>query len=111
MGKMSETPRERFDRLIREGPPAPQPKPKPLPPAAEVVPLNPWPVRRKWTAEPVATVNSVRYEPKDIDRLIELRRANAQWAREARMRHDPFGLGLYGQYETIDDVVRRQEGE
>jgi hypothetical protein len=105
---MSETPRERLNRLIREGPPSSRPRPKPLPLPADVVPLNPWPVGRKWTAEPLGTVNSVPYQPTDIDRLVEVQRAVAEAARADRLRRDPFGCGLYGM-ETIEDVVRRQD--
>jgi hypothetical protein len=108
---MAETPRERFDRLCREGPWGPplRPQRKPLP-EAEIVPFNPWPVSRAWTAEPLGTVNSVPYEPTALDRLVETQRAVAAAARADRLARDPFGLSLYGE-ETIDDVVRRQNGD
>ena len=105
-----ETPREHFDRLCREGPEPPEPKPKPLPPPADVIPFNPFPIGRRWSAEPSATVNSVPYEPTALDRLVEVQRAVAAAARADRLARDPFGVGLYGG-ETIDDVVRRQNGE
>jgi hypothetical protein len=100
----------KFDQLVEEILKGPKPKPKPLPPAAEVVPFNPFPVGRKWTAEPLGTVNSVPYEPTAIDRLVELQRAVAQAARADRRRRDPFGVGHWG-HETIDDLVRRQNGD
>jgi hypothetical protein len=110
MSKMSETPRERFDRLIREGPPQPQPRPKPEPPVAEVIPFNPWGPRRPWQALPPAASNAMPYQPTDIDRLVELQRANAQAAIEDRLRRDPFGTGIWG-HESLEDLVRRQNGE
>jgi hypothetical protein len=100
----------KFDQLIEEILKGPKPEPKPLPPAAEVVPFNPFPVGRKWTAEPLGTVNSVPYEPTALDRLVEVQRAVAQAARADRLSRDPFGVGLYST-ETIDDVVRRQNGD
>jgi hypothetical protein len=114
---MSEKPkitREEFEAELRylkeHGWPTEEPKPKPLPPAADVVPFRPWGPRRPWTAEPLATTNAQPYQATDIDRLIELQRANAQAARAERRRRDPFGI--WGGAETIDDVVRRQdEGE
>src|SRR5262249_12712930 len=108
---MSETPRERLDRLIREGPPPITPKPKPLPEAAEVVPFDPWGPRRPWRAEPMGTVNSIPYEPTALDRVAEVQRTVAAAARADRRRRDPFGLALYGDYETTEDLVRRQNGE
>jgi len=83
---------------------------EPAPPKAEIVPFNPFPPRRRWTAEPPAASNSMPYVPSALDRLVETQRAVAQAAREDRRRRDPFGLGLYG-YETIEDLVRRQNGE
>jgi hypothetical protein len=101
----------KFDQLIEEILKGPKPKPKPLPPAADVVPFNPFPVGRKWTAEPLGTVNSVPYEPTTIDRLVELQREVAAAARADRRRRDPFGLGIWGGAESIDEVVRRQNGD
>jgi hypothetical protein len=100
----------KFDQIVEELLKGPKPKPKPLPPAAEVVPFNPFPVGRKWTAEPLGTVNAVPYEPTAIDRLVEVQRAVAQAARADRLARDPFGLGHWGG-ETIEDVVRRQNGD
>jgi hypothetical protein len=105
-----ETAKEHFERLCLGPEASLTPEPKPLPPPAEVIPLNPWPVGRKWTAEPSATVNSMPYVPTAIDRLVELQRANAAAARAARLARDPCGVGLYGE-ETIEDIVRRQNDE
>jgi hypothetical protein len=41
--------------------------------------------------------------------LAETKEAVAQAAREARQR-DPYGLNLYGGHETIDELVKRQNG-
>jgi len=53
---------------------------------------------------------TVAYEPTALDRLVEVQRAVAAAARADRLARDPFGVGLYGG-ETIDNVVRRQNGE
>jgi hypothetical protein len=80
-------------------------------PQAEVLPFNPWPAARKWTAEPPAASNAMPYAPTDLDRLVETKRAVAAAARADRLRRDPFGLGIWGEHETIEDLVRRQNGE
>ena len=103
--------RKEFDRLITEGPPRVKPPEPPPAPDAEVVPFNPWGPRRPWRAEPLAASNALPYEPTALDRQIEMQRANAQAARLDRLRRDPFGLAIYGGHETIDDVVRRQNGD
>src|SRR5262245_15794827 len=70
-----------------------QPKPKPEPPKADVIPLDPWPVGRRWTAEPTAGSSALPYHPTEAElyeqELRELRLANARAAREARQRMGP----------------------
>jgi hypothetical protein len=127
-----ETATERLERFVREGIPKPPPgwetnprqpgetmwewvdrlwaMAEPLPPKADVIPLQPWGPRRPWTAEPAGTVNSVAVAPNDLDYLVQLQRANAAAARADRLARDPFGLGLYG-HESLDDLVRRQNGD
>jgi hypothetical protein len=91
--------------------PSERPKPKPpAPKAAEVTPLWPW-RRRRWTAEPVAATSYVAVEPTTADFLEEARRANARAARDARRRADPLGCGIWVQDETMDEIVRRQNGD
>jgi hypothetical protein len=68
------------------------------------------PGKRPWVARPVAASSYVGYAPTQADRLEEIRREVAKAAREARLRADRFGLGLWSR-ETIDDVVRRQNGD
>ena len=105
---------EKLEQMIKaflEGPePPPKPKPKPEP-EADVIRFEPWGPRRPWRAEPPAASNSMPYEPTALDRLMETQRAVAAAARADRRRRDPFGLGLYGDRENIDDVVRRQNGD
>ncbi len=65
--------------------------------------------KRKWKPF-VDKVSACReHEPTSLDELGEIREAVARAAREARMRADPLGTGLYCADETIDDVVRRQD--
>jgi len=86
-----------------------QPKPKPEPPRADVIPLDPWPVQRRWTAEPTGPSSARPYYPTENERyedhLRELRLANAAAARASRLRLGPAWVGD----ETIDEIVRRQE--
>jgi hypothetical protein len=104
---------EKLEQMIKkflEGP-EPPPKPRPPEPEAGVIQLDPWGPRRPWRAEPPAASNALPYEPTDLDRLVETQRRVAAAARADRQRRDPWGLGLYGEYETIDDLVRRQNGD
>ena len=115
---MSEKPskaREELERLLeqaRRNPPQLRPEfqPKP-PPRADVIPLDPWPVQRRWTAEPTGPSSARPYYPTENERyeeyLRELRLANAAAARASRLRLGPAWVGD----ETIDEVVRRQNGE
>jgi hypothetical protein len=82
---------------------------KPLP-SAQVFSLNPWKrIGRKWLAYPVATTSALPYEPTWLERLNNLRSANADEARRARADADRHRLSLYGETQTIDELVRRQD--
>jgi hypothetical protein len=106
--KREKTAAERLAERLAGPIPLAKPKPKPLP-EAELVPLDPWPLgRRGWTpeveAKGVGPTVTIRWD------LVEMQRANAEIARAFRRSRDPFGVGLYG-HETMDELVRRQNGE
>jgi len=94
--------------IIDAGPEWEDPPPQPEPPPADVVPLDAW-GRKPWTAEPTRVTSYKAYAPTSADRIAELQQAVADAARSARRAADPFGVGLYGERESIEDVVRRQD--
>jgi hypothetical protein len=65
--------------------------------------------QRKWQPFVDKTSAYVHHETTNLDQLVEIRQAVARAAREARMKADPFGAGIWGADETVADVVRRQD--
>src|SRR5258708_6056037 len=64
---------------------------------------------RKWQPWVDKTTACIQSEPTALDEIAEIRQSVAKAAREARMKADPFGTGVYGADETMADVVRRQD--
>ena len=77
----------------------------------KVLELDPYGRRhhRKWQVSVDKTTSYVQKEPDIGCRIMEIREAVAREARLARMHDDPDNVGGYSEFETIADVIRRQD--
>jgi len=77
----------------------------------KILRLTPYggPQGRKWQPFVDKVSACVQHEPTALDRIREVQEAVARAAREARMKADPNGLGIWGADETMADIVRRQD--
>jgi hypothetical protein len=65
-------------------------------------------VRKAWTVQVDKVSSAVPMELSFTDKMKEAQLEAKRAERQDRRRVDPTGLGIYGDEETIDDVVRRQ---
>jgi hypothetical protein len=63
-----------------------------------------------WKVEIDKVSSAVPMEPTQADLLKEAQLERKRLDRIERLRLDPVGLGTWGVQETIDEVVRRQNG-
>ena len=77
----------------------------------KILQLTPYggPQGRKWRPYVDSASACIEHEPSAVDEAAGIREAVAKAARQARMRADPDGTGLYGANETMADIVRRQD--
>ena len=91
--------------------PIPRVKRDPVQHNCEVLNLDPWTHKgregKRWRVEPDKVSAGVAMEPTATEKAIMDAVAQAARQRRAWALADP--LKLYGETETIDDVVRRQD--